>query len=70
MYRSGDCLDSAPSPVALTGWMESLAAQDGTPALSDVSADRIDGEHRPRLLRTTLGGRDISRTNEYKADLP
>ncbi len=50
--------------------MESLAAQDGTPALSDVSADRIDGEHRPRLLRAALGGRNISRTNEYQANLP
>ena len=50
--------------------MGSLASQDGTPALSDVSADRIDGEHRPRLLRAALGGRNISRTNEYEADLP
>ena len=54
----------------LTGWMESLAAQDGTPALSDVPTDGIDGERRPRLLRATLGGRDISRTNEYEAILP
>lgn len=50
--------------------MGSLASQDGTPTLSDVSTDGIDGERRPRLLRATLGGRDISRTNEYEAILP
>ena len=48
----------------------SPSPQNGPPPLDDVSTRRSDGERRPRLARAAPRGRNISRTNEYQADLP